>query len=163
MRPTRDVLRRAVASVGTVVLLGAGLAFCISRGPLTLRYPATVLSNAHPVMKAQEPFLLYLRDLRRRLPPGETVVVLSAQSATDLPAGPSYLLPLGQLPEQVVVPWTVLFEPSASPPRYVAVFRLGLHDDRYRFHDDRYRLLSSTADDQLWELAAPTLAHSKVP
>jgi hypothetical protein len=163
VRPTRELLRRAAEAVGTAILLVAGFLFCLSAGPLTLRYPATVFSNAHSVMKAQEPFLLYLRDLRRRLPPGATVVVLSPQSAADLPTGPSYLLPLGQLPEQVVVPWTVLFEPSASPPRYVAVFRPGLHDDRYRFQGDRYRLLSSTADDQLWELATPTSADSKVP
>jgi hypothetical protein len=155
VRPTRELLRRAAEAVGTAILLVAGFGFCLSRGRITLLYPETVLSNAHPVMKAQEPFLLYLRDLRRRLPPGATVVVLSPQSAADLPTGPSYLLPLGQLPAQLVVPYTVLFEPSASLPRYVAVFRPGLHEDRYRFHDDRYRLVSSTADDQLWELAAP--------
>ncbi len=156
MRLTRDLLRQAVASAGIVALLAAGFVFCISRGPLTLRPPATVLSNAHPVMKADEPFLVYLIGLRARLPRGATVVVLSPYSATDLPNGPSYLLAMGQLPGHRVVPWTVLFDPSAKPPRFVAAFRRG-------FHDDRYRLVSSTVEDQLWELAAPAPAHSKAP
>jgi hypothetical protein len=154
LRLTRDLLRRTVESAGIVVLLAGGVAFCISRGPLTLRRPATVVSNAHPVMRADEPFLLYLRALRTRLPGGATVVVLSPHTANDLPAGPSYLLALGQLPEHRVVPWTVLRDPSVTPPRFVAVFRRG-------FHDDRYRLVSSTAEDQLWELAAP--ANVKAP
>jgi len=154
VKPTRELLRRVVEAAGTAILLVAGLGFCLSRGPLTLQAPETILSNAHPVMKAEEPFLLYLRQLRNRLPDGATVVVLSPQSAADAPAGPSYLLPLGQLPEQVAVPYTTLGEP-ATLPRYVAVFQPGLHDPRYRFQDGRYRLVSSTAEDQLWELATP--------
>src|SRR4051812_1198845 len=97
-------------------------------------------------MKGQEPLLLYLQQLRHRLPAGASVIVLSPDSAGDLPTGTSYLLPLGQLPEHRVVPWTVLRDPAAAPPRYVAAFRR-------EFHDDRYRLVSSTAEDQLWELA----------
>ena len=151
MKPTRELLRRVVEAAGTAILLVAGLGFCLSRGPLVLQAPATICSNAHPVMKAEEPFLLYLRQLGHRLPRGATVVVLSPQSAADAPAGPSYLLPLGQLPEQVAVPYTTFGEPSTLP-RYVAVFRPGLHDPRYRFQDGRYRLVSSTAEDQLWEL-----------
>lgn len=136
-----------VAAAGTAALLASGIAFCVSRGRLTLEPPASVLSNSHWVMKSSEPFLLYLRALRDRLPRRATVVVLSPDSAADLPTGTSYLFVLGQLPEHRVVPWTVLRDPSAEPPRFVAVFRRG-------FHDDRYRLLSSTSEDQVWELNA---------
>ncbi len=146
MRPSRDALRRAVAITGTGALLAAAVRFCLSRGPLTLRAPASVLSNAHWVMKAAEPYLLYLGSLRERLPEGATVVVLSPYSKDDSPIGTSYLMALGQLPRQRVVPWTVLRDPAAAPPRYVAVFGRS-------FHDDRYRLLARTAGDELWELA----------
>jgi len=147
MRPTRDLLRRAVEAAGITILLAAGIAFCLSSGPILLEPPATMLSHADRAMRAQEPFLLYLRDLDRRLPPGATLAVLSPQSAADL-IGPSYLLPLGQLPRQVVVPPALLRDPSALPPRYVAAYQSA-------FHDARYRLVSSTADGQLWELASP--------
>jgi len=146
--PPRDLLRRAVAAAGTAALLASGIAFCVSRGRLTLEAPATVLSHSHWVMKRSEPFLVYLRTLRDRLPRGATVVVLSPASAADTPTGTSYLFVLGQLPEHRVVPWTVLRDPAAEPPRFVAAFRRG-------FHDDRYRLLSSSAEDQVWELGAP--------
>ena len=112
-----------------------------------MRAPASVLSNAHWVMKGAEPYLLYLVSLRSRMPRDATIVVLSPYSKEDPPTGTSYLMALGQLPDQRVLPWTVLRDPSVEPPRYVAVFRRG-------FHDDRYRLVSQTADDQLWELAA---------
>jgi len=148
VRSARDLLRRAVAAAGTAALLASGIVFCVSRGRLTLEAPATVLSNSHWVMKSSEPFLLYLRTLRGRLPRGATVVVLSPASAADTPTGTSYLFVLGQLPEHRVVPWTVLRDPTAEPPRFVAAFRRG-------FHDDRYRLLSSSAEDQVWELGAP--------
>jgi hypothetical protein len=148
VRPSRDLLFSAVAAVGVAALLTAAVRFCVSRGPLTLRAPASVLSNAHSVMQASEPYLLYLVSLRERIPAGATIVALSPDSKDDSPTGIPYLLALGQLPAQTVVPWTVLRDPGAEPPRYVAVFRRG-------FHDDRYRLVSQTADDQLWELAAP--------
>ena len=146
VRFSRDLLRRAIAAIGTAALLASAVAFCVSRGRLTLERPATVLSNSHWVMKRSQPLVVYLRTLRERLPKGATVVVLSPDSADDVPTGTSYLLVLGQLPEQRVVPWTVLRDPSAAPPRFVAVFRRG-------FHDERYRLLTSTPEDQLWELA----------
>lgn len=146
MRPSRELLRRAVAATSTAALLAAAVLFCLSRGPLTLRPPATVLSNAHWVMKGAEPYLLYLKSLSRRIPPDATIVVLSPYSKDDAPTGTSYLIALGQLPAQRVLPWTVLRDPGAEPPRYVAVFRRG-------FSDHRYRLVGQTADDQLWELA----------
>jgi hypothetical protein len=149
VRPSRDLLRRAVAAIGTAALLGIAVRFCLTGGPLTLRAPASVVSNSHWVMKASEPYLLYLMSLRERIPVGATIVVLSPYSKDDSPIGVSYLMALGQLPALRVVPWTVLRDPAAEPPRYVAVFRRG-------FHDDRYRLLSQTADDQLWELATGT-------
>jgi hypothetical protein len=147
VRPSRDALRRTVASIGTAALLAAAIAFCVSGGPLTLAAPESVVSNAHWVMKASEPYLRYLVSLRDRIPAGATIVVLSPYSKDDSPIGTSYLVALGQLPAQRVVPWTVLRDPGAEPPRFVAVFRRG-------FHDDRYRLVSQTADDQLWELSA---------
>jgi hypothetical protein len=144
VRLSRDRLREVGVAVGTLALLAAGVVFCFSGGPLTLRPPATVLSHAHWVMQASEPYLLYLRSLRARLPAGASIVVLSPYSAQDPPTGVSYLMALGQLPDQRVVPWTVLRDGVSKPPRYVGVFRRG-------FHDDRYRLVSSTADEQLWE------------
>jgi hypothetical protein len=147
VRPSRDLLFSAVAAAGIAILLASGIVFCVSRGPLTLRHPATVLSNAHWVMKASEPYFLYLNSLRERIPAGATIVVLSPYSADEMPSGTSYLMAVGQLPAQRVVPWDVLRNPAADPPRYVGVFRRG-------FHDDRYRLVSSGPDEQLWELAA---------
>ena len=143
----RDLPRRVIAAAGTAALLASAIAFCVSRGRLTLEAPATVLSHSHWVMKRSEPLLIYLRALRDRLPRGATVVVLSPDSAGDTPTGTSYLLVLGQLPEHRVVPWTDLRDPSAEPPRFVAAFRRG-------FHDDRYRLVSSSPEDQVWELDA---------
>lgn len=109
--------------------------FSIDRGPIEWKAPATVVSNGNPASLDNEPFLLFLQSMRGRLPAGATVVVLSPDSAREPPTGISYLLAVGQLPDQVVLPWTVLRDPHAQPPRYVATFLRAMNDGRYRIVD----------------------------
>ena len=135
------------AGIGTFLALCGW--FSIDRGPIEWKSPATVVSNGNPASLDHEPFLLFLQSMRRRLPAGATVVVLSPESAREPPDGISYLLAVGQLPEQVVLPWTVLRDPGAQPPQYVATFLRAMNDGRYRIVDQsspRYRF---------YELARP--------
>ena len=73
--------------------------------------------------------------MRKRLPPGATVVALSPNSAAEPPDGISYLLAVSQLPEQVVLPWTVLRDPRLRPPQFVLTYLRAMNDSRYRIVD----------------------------
>ncbi len=115
----------------SIGLLAGLLVLVVSRrGPLQFRAPATVLSNSHPAQKGAEPQLLFLHEIRKRLPPGATVAV------TDNSDGDPgfYLIALSQLPQQTVVQPLALKAdlPVAALPDYLACFGETREDARYR-------------------------------
>ena len=107
-------------------LLGAAIA---RRDPLTLEAPATVLSHCLPAQKASEPFLLFLRSIRRTVPPGATIALRTPEAPN---IGPTYLIAVGQLPEHDV--WPVFLQGTEESPvlaEWVACFFTDFHDPRY--------------------------------
>jgi hypothetical protein len=116
------------AALGLLALL---VMTVLSRGPLTLRPPATVMSNSHPGLPSPDPYILFLRQAAARIPPGQTVVFLLAHPEAELAIGGSYLIALGQMPDQVVLPRTALSADSA-PPDWVACFGAQFSDHRFQ-------------------------------
>lgn len=86
---------------GALALAGVSVVLLVRRGPLSLDAPRTIYSNAHPAQRGSEPLLLLLKDARAVLPSSATVVVLPANPAD---ANSVYLIAVGQLPEQHVLP-----------------------------------------------------------
>ena len=87
---------------GALALAGVSVALLVGRGRLSLEAPRTIYSNAHPAQRASEPLLLLLKDARAVLPAAAAVVVLPADPLAD--AGGMYLIAVGQLPAQHVLP-----------------------------------------------------------
>lgn len=95
------------------------------RGPLTLRRPATVLSNGVPVQRTTQPYLVFLDEVRRRLPRGATVAVVHAESPSPMP----YLIAIGQLPDQTVLPPEAI---GTDRPEWVAAFGRAFSESGFR-------------------------------
>ena len=123
--------------IGVLVLFVLLCAEVAARGPLTLRPPATVLSNAAKVQRETEPFVLFLHWVASRVPAGATLAI---RTPNDL----HYFVALGQLPEQVVVPASGLGGPlvadagaragaeaGAHKPDWVACYFANLDDPEY--------------------------------
>jgi hypothetical protein len=118
-----------LAAFGLLTLLGAAI---MGRGPLTLRPPATVLSNSHPGLPSPDPYILFLKQAATRIPRDQTVVFILAHQELESPTGGSYLIALGQMPDQVVLPRTVLNPNSGAPPDWVACFGAEFPDRRFQ-------------------------------
>jgi hypothetical protein len=115
--------------IGVLVLFVLLCAEIAAHGPLTLKPPATILSNAAKVQRETEPFLLFLHWVAPRVPAGATLAI---RTPNDL----HYFVALGQLPEQVVVPATgvggpLAAEAAAPAPEWVACYFANLDDPGY--------------------------------
>jgi hypothetical protein len=113
--------------IGVLVLFVLLCAEVAARGPLTLRPPATILSNAAKVQRETEPFVLFLRWVAPRVPAGGTLAIRT-------PNALHYFVALGQLPDQVVVPAAGERGPLTADdgePDWVACYFANLDDPRY--------------------------------
>jgi hypothetical protein len=118
-------------SVCALVLLTLALEEIARRGPLTLRAPATALSNSHPGQPSPDAYLIFLEEVGRRLPIGAVVAVIPQRSG-EL-AGSRYLLALSQMPNQTVVPPARLSAADTQQrPEWVACFGADFKDSRFR-------------------------------
>lgn len=112
------------------------------RGPVEMRAPATVISNGYSAQKPSETYLLFLADIRALLPSGASVAVLGP----NLELAPmDYLLAIGQLPRNDVLPRQDLAGGRGGAPRFVAAF---LQD----FEDARYRMIAVVPSGRLYEV-----------
>jgi hypothetical protein len=94
--------RLAIVLASVFFLARAGR-LIVSRGPVELTLPATVVSNGPPGQRELEGYLLFLADVRRSVPAGASVAVLRPD--------PEFLwgtfdhrVAIGQLPENDVLP-----------------------------------------------------------
>ena len=113
--------------IGVLVLFVLLCAEVVAHGPLALKPPATILSNAAPSLKNTEPFLLFLRWVAPRVPPGARVAIRTPDELW-------YFVGLGQLPEQVVLPATGERGPlsaEAEGAEWVACYFANLDDPRF--------------------------------
>src|SRR6266540_4116953 len=117
-------MRSTTRWVCTGLLLGLILMSVVRRGPLTLRAPVTVVSNSDPIQRLAEPYLVFLKEVGLRVPRGATIVVISPRQLNESSVGTTYLLALGQLASQIVLPEYAL-EPrgSSAGVEWVACFR----------------------------------------
>jgi hypothetical protein len=120
---------RIVRSLCALLLFVLILAEIARRGPLFLP-PATVASNVLGP-SSFDPYLLFLKEAGRRIPPGATVAVLP-QAPGEVPTGPSYLLALSQMPDQTILPVTSLLTSGVGGPQWVMTFGAAFDDPRYR-------------------------------
>ena len=149
MRRTPAARQRvAVAAILTIAsfsFLRLEIRLIRSRGPIEWRAPATVVSNSHVGQRGAAPFLLFLGDIRRLLPPGATVSVVGPNLRND--SGPlEDLIAIGQLPRNDVLPARMALENTIPPPRFLAVFGGDVRDERYR-------AVARLATGRLYELA----------
>jgi hypothetical protein len=121
LRRSPDVVRSVIAWSAALALLALLVMAILGRGPLTFRRPATVMSNSHPGLPSPDPYILFLKQAAGRIPRGETVVFLLSRQGNDSPIGGPYLIALGQMPDQIVLPRTAL-SPDSAPPDWVACF-----------------------------------------
>jgi hypothetical protein len=126
-------MRSTTRWVCTGLLLGLILMSVVRRGPLTLRAPVTVVSNSDPIQRLAEPYLVFLKEVGLRVPRGATIVVISPRQPNESSVGTTYLLALGQLASQIVLPEYAL-EPrgSSAGVEWVACFRSEFRDSRFR-------------------------------
>ena len=97
----------------------------LRRGPLRLEAPEFVLSNGVGPQRASIPFLRFLRSIAPHLPRESTVAILYPDAGRDIIP---YLIAIGQLPDQNVLPPAGLGE----NPEWVACFGEAPGDPRYR-------------------------------
>ncbi|HET9793635.1 MAG TPA: hypothetical protein VFS34_04160 [Thermoanaerobaculia bacterium] len=121
--PKRQFPRSSIVVAATcIAILFAEMIRQIARtGPLTFHAPSTVLSNGRPEPRQMAPYLAFLSEVRRSLPPGAAVSVVAP--ADD----PNLLVAIGQLPKNRVV----LPDEAAAAARvdYVAVYRCAASRD----------------------------------
>jgi hypothetical protein len=135
-----------------ILLLAAGRFLVLSarwaraRGPIELRAPATVVSNSHPAQRALVPYLLFLREVRRRVPAGSTVATIGPDPS-ETTGIPDPLIAIGQLPANPVVSFPSAADEGQSPPRFVAAYRR-------EFEDPRYRMIAILPYGRLYEIRA---------
>ena len=115
-------LRRTIVAI---VLIVSPVAFLLlsgqlisSRGPIRFEAPQTVYSNGHVAERVHVPYLLFLGELRRRLPAGSTVVVVGRSRVFQWD---EYLTAVGQLPDQRVSRWDGTGITDGSAPLFLAV------------------------------------------
>jgi hypothetical protein len=140
----RVLAYRATLVGAPILLLVLTFQLISQRGPIEMRAPASVVSNSHPAQRGLEPYLLFLADVRRRIPPGASVAVLGPDS-TFLAGNFDYLVAFGQLPQNVVEPMQSVLDQNRRAPRYFASYRR-------EFSDERYRALESIPSGYLYEL-----------
>ena len=116
----------------------------ITRRGAFLRAPATIASNSRLDQPSLDPYLLFLGDASRRIPPGATVAVVP-QAPGELAIGTSYLLALSQMPDQTILPATSLGAAGASRPEWVMSFGGAVFDD------PRFRLAASVRGGRLFQ------------
>ena len=133
-RPLEALRRKLPAAI----LAAASLFFLVlsarlihARGPIVWEAPSTVVSNSHPSQRHAVPFLLFLRDVRDRLPPGARIAVLGPDVRNDS-AGLDDLIAIGQLPRNDVLPAWAFLDRRIPPPQFLAVQVEDYSDDRYR-------------------------------
>jgi hypothetical protein len=117
--------------IGVLILFVLLCAEIVAHGPLTLRPPATILSNAARVQKETEPYLLFLGWVAPRVPSGSKLAIRTPDALW-------YFIALGQLPDQVVVPATGERGPlgadadAGGDAEWVACYFANLDDPRFR-------------------------------
>lgn len=72
-------------------------------GPLQISMPPTILSYSAPGNRGLAPYLVFLARIRQSLPPQSTVIVETAAGYGSFPSS-DYLIAVGQLPDQRVLP-----------------------------------------------------------
>jgi len=77
-----------------------------------------------------EPYLTFLRELGRRVPRGDRLTVIAPLAPGELAVGEHYLVALGQLPEVILLPQTVLDAPGSPLPEWAASFQVSPNDGR---------------------------------
>ncbi|HEY1250953.1 MAG TPA: hypothetical protein VGH97_07160 [Thermoanaerobaculia bacterium] len=113
--------------VGIGVLFVLLCAEVLARGPLELKLPPTILSNAEKVQKDTAPYLAFLHWVALQVPRGVTLAVRTPDSL-------SYFIAIGQLPDQTVWPATGVGGPLAAGAEdvdWVACYFSNLDDARY--------------------------------
>ncbi len=144
--PLGTVRRRlpaAILGAASLFFLALSARLIHARGPIVWEAPSTVVTNSHPSQRHAVPFLLFLRDLRDRLPPGASIAVIGPDVRNDS-APLDDLIAIGQLPRNDVVPVWAFLQRKIPPPRFLAV---QLED----YSDDRYRLIASLEGGRLYE------------
>jgi hypothetical protein len=134
---------RIVRSICTLLLFALILAEIARRGPLLLS-PATVASNIYG-QPSLSPYLIFLKQAGRRIPPGAAVAVVP-QISGEAANGPSYLLALSQMPDQTILPVTSLPAAGAGGPEWVMSFDTA-------FDDPRFRLVATVGRGRLFRIA----------
>jgi hypothetical protein len=127
----RGRLQQAGLAGAALFFLTLTVRLIASRGPIELRAPETVLTNSHPAQRHSAPFILFLREVGRRLPEGASVAVIGEGTGTGEDMI-DYLLAVGQLPRQSVELWQGASGGSGGGPRFLAVYGREYHEARYR-------------------------------
>jgi hypothetical protein len=118
----RRRIARALLFALTLLLIIALIARLKTRGGPYLGRPRTLMEHAGPRPHETQAALLLLPKVRDRIPRGATVTcVRPVKGVTDPDDMPDYLVAIGQLPLQKVVPpfFAMLTVPRESLPEYV--------------------------------------------
>jgi hypothetical protein len=111
--------------IGIGILFVLLCAEVLARGPLELKVPQTIVSNASTVLKISEPYLVFLHGVAARVPRGATLAIRTPNPLW-------YFVAIGQLPEQTVLPATAERGPLDGPEtEWVACYFANLDDPRY--------------------------------
>jgi hypothetical protein len=124
-----ESLAARLSALGLLCLLAVEVH---SHGRLRFQRPSTVISNAYFPLRACEPFLLFLREVAKRVPNGYRVVVLTGENAVPgFGPLPSFLFGVSQLPRQNVVPEGAAAGPLPGRATWVACFGRSFADQRF--------------------------------
>lgn len=134
------LLAAAILAIASLYFLVLSTRIVRARGPIEWVAPSTVVSNSHIAQRQAVPFLQFLWQIRRLLPPGASVAVIGPNTATG--GDPiDDLVTIGQLPRCNVVGARAVVERRIPPSQFLAAYRSDLEDDRYRlvavFEDGR--------------------------
>lgn len=99
--PPRISLETTLLALAFALTAGALGWWIVRRAPLSLHLPPTILTNAHPASRPASAYLIFLRAVRRAVPPGAIVRVVAPREPTG-DAWMNFALAVGQLPEQRV-------------------------------------------------------------
>ena len=137
--------RENVLWVAIALLLGASLVQIANRGEFRLTAPRTIVSNAPA--SSYEPFLVFLAEISRSIPPGSTVSVVPP-TGRNPENWMDFMVAIGQLPRQQVIfaPRFIPGGPGAPAPRFAACYG-------GEFDDSRYGLVRRFPEGALYEAA----------
>ena len=115
----------------SIFFLARSARLIASRGPIEFKAPATIVSNGDVAQRPLDRYLLFLADVRRRVPAGASIAVLGPDPGF-LYGSFDHRVAIGQLPGNDVLPLRAVVDRGNEPPRFFAVFQTVSRDERYR-------------------------------